>query len=65
MDDVYGYLREHFSTNGFKALKEKEIAWIRKKEVAMKDAETSSLKYETGAIWTEKRVNQLIEMIPF
>lgn len=29
------------------------------------DAETSSLKHETGAIWTEKRVNQLIEMIPF
>ena len=50
MDDVYGYLREHFSTNGFKALKEKEIAWIRKKEVAMKDAETASLKYKTVAI---------------
>ena len=50
LDDVNGYLREHFSINGFKALKEKEIAWIRKKEVAMKDAETSSLKYKTVAI---------------
>ena len=65
LNDVYGYLREHLSANGFKELKEKEIAWIRKKEAAMKDAETSSLKYETGAIWTEKRVYQLIEMIPF
>ena len=65
LNDVYGYLQKHLSTSEFKALKEEEITWIRKKEAAMKDAETSSLKYETGAIWTEKRVNQLIEMIPF
>ena len=50
MDDVYGYLQKHLSTSEFKALKEEEITWIRKKEAAMKDAETSSLKYKTVAI---------------